>query len=200
MWMNRFLAVFTVALLGACGGDSGALGDSPTVSGQVTLPGRNASGWTMQARVGNAMATAPIDAAGRFSIQLPGGDALTGALGSSSFSIGCNMNQVSVSPSTVRSVTASFAIIANNQPFQQPTPVTIGAKSGAFDTLSVAYVFFDHDASASGTVNCLGGDFPSTVDVNVRKGWNVLLSLEVAFGHLETSGPLPSAAQWKAGM
>jgi hypothetical protein len=210
MRMNRHAPLFTIALLlGGCGESGGALGDSPVVSGQIaswTL----GTGWTMQVDISGASTSAPvtgpIDGAGSFSVTLPGSATLGSSLGAANeFPNPCpssvGSGQVDASPSTVRGAAATFTALKDTGCGDvSAAPVTLGVTTPDNSySLGVSYVYFDEDATASGTLPC--GGITSTVDVSVSKGWNTLLILDAPHqGWYETSLPPPAAATWTAAL
>lgn len=210
---SQVLSCLVLLALGACGGGGGALGDSPTLTGQIQN-WTQGTGYTLQANVGgNVAAMAPVDQSGKFSITLPGAAVVTPWLAASNFTPanGCT-GQVNVSPTTLKSATPSFIAVKGTD-----TPINVGLGGGSInlggpvDVTNVLFTYVDQDASATGEIKCTGsGGGPSsdtTYSVSVARGWNTVVTHETGMavpgGMLSISianGGIPSGVQWQTGL
>ncbi len=206
-------ALFTLAL-SACGSSDSALGDQPTITGQLDGWNRG-TGFTLQASVLKAgapplstvIAGAPIDAAGNFSITLPGSATLTPLLTTqhvdqTQISATCSGN-VQVTPSDFAAAAALFTAVNGT------TTLSVTLGNGASGTTSglqliAGYTYVDRDFSETGTLTCNAGGAmqQSTADVHLKAGWNrevLSLMLDTAAGMITantSTGPLPDGVKW----
>jgi hypothetical protein len=199
--MGAMAATALVALASGCGNGS-ALGDSPTVSGRI-------QGWTqgkatLDVWLGDSSTpavSAPIDAAGNFSVTLPGAAAVAGSLGSAGgFSDpngpggATDCGAALVTPNGVQDTIAGFSWSTSTV----EGVVTLGAgattDAGQY-TLDVLYAYFNGGASVLCNV---GGPSDQTGSYDVSEGWNTLLLVGNAGTSDVSPGPPPSAAQWTA--
>lgn len=197
-----------MALLGGCGVGSGALGDSPTIEGQISNWIQGVGGYSLKATIGSTtLATVPMNNLGGFSITLPGSAAVGPLLTSLVIPVaaGCT-GQVTVSPSTARWATAAFHATMGTS--IQSVDLRSGAIGDDIDLTGVSYVYVDQDTSARGEITCSIGAASSSMSVSsislhLARGWNTTVSHatgSVAMGRVLrvdlSSGPPPAGAQW----
>lgn len=208
------LSAFMTLKLTACGSSDSALGDQPTLTGQLDGWNRG-TGFTLQVSVLRAsspplstvIASAPIDAAGNFSITLPGSATLTPLLTAqhvdqTQMLASCSGN-VQVTPSDFAAAAAFFTAVNGTSALS----VTLGnGVSGNTSGLQIiaGYTYVDRDFSEVGTLACnaSGAMQQSTADVHLKTGWNrevLSLMLDTAAGMITSStstGPLPDGVKW----
>lgn len=218
---SYLLTLATQVILGggltACGGNS-SLGDQPTITGQLEGWNRGA-GFTLQANVIKTasppelalIASAPIDAAGNFSITLPGSATLapflmTRRADPSEIGTDC-MGDLKVEPSEYAGTGAIFSAVSG------ATRLTVSLGNEATtapnaEQTQVTFAYLDRDLSQTGSVTCNAATtsgtrpFKSSANASFKVGWNheivilkndssgALSSLDVA------TGPLPAGLKW----
>lgn len=211
-----------VALLGAgclssgCGSSGGALGENPTVSGQIEA-WSGGSGYTINVvplttpTGQTVLATGTIDASGAFSIEFPRPDAIAPYL---------------ISPVPTKSTVCTSAPTANPADLKvAPVSLTL-KKAGETSQLLVLYsrkpanntmpgdvsasfLYADRDGDVSGQTKCETTTSSVMGDANLqlRKGWNINISKIVEFNstppefHVVSqsyTGALPAEVKWWA--
>jgi hypothetical protein len=206
-------AAALVALLGGCG-DGAALGDSPTLTGQVQSWALGAT--TIGVSLDNAhettnqvVASGTLDATGQFSVTLPGAAAVESSLAATDFSMGnggCDPSySVTLSPATLRSATAQFNVSSTTHTsagtFTTEGDLTLGATAPSANGpygLTILYAYFSADGTASGKLLCGAGT--TTVNIDVSEGWNTLRVVTLGNDTDVSSGPPPSAAVWTSSL
>jgi hypothetical protein len=211
-------------LLSACGGGSGSLGDSPTLSGAIqgwTL----GSGYSLQAELTTGaltqqqrvIATGTIDPQGVFSITLPGAAVMnqyaqyqsTVVTGNS----GCNgtiSGAVSVSPDPLQAIKIAFYAAqgtTHKRITQLGYSIMATQQASTQSSTQVTYYFSPGTGTASGQVTCTSatGTVRAALSVGMSPGWNSIVT--EAFAEKQNtgmtngstslySGPAPSQAQW----
>lgn len=196
--------------LTACGSSDSALGDQPTITGQLDGWNRG-TGFTLQASVlktiippvTTVIASAPIDAAGNFSITLPGSAILNPLLTTqhsdpSQLPAPCTGN-IQVTPSDFAGTTALFTAVSGTTTLS----VSLGSV-GNGPQITAAYAYVDRDVSETGTLTCNYSSVmqQSVADVHFKAGWNLELlqqNLNTAAGMATSStstGPLTDGVKW----
>lgn len=213
-------ALLTLTLaLSACGAGDGSLGDQPTLSGQLDGWNRG-TGFTLQVSAVKPtppftltlLASAPIDAAGNFSITLPGSATLTPLLTAqhvdpSQMPAKCTTN-IQISPLDFSGAGAAFTAVSG------ATTLSVSLGNGGTGAagspqVSVSFTYIDRDVSETGSLTCSAGtaggaNQQTMADVHFRTGWNrEILSLVFDAGAgtstaNATTGPVPDGVKWTA--
>jgi hypothetical protein len=187
----------------ACGSPSGFLGAEPTLSGQIEGWNRGPD-FVLQASIVSAPATtaaltsAPIDAAGNFSITLPGVAALSPYLSPQHVDAsqpipGCTGTNIQISPQDFSS--AVLVLKAVNATTK--LSVTHGKKMP--ESVNVVYVYTDQPLTETGSLTCMFSATPiqETFDIHFGAGWNRQIST-VGSSITVNTGPLPDGVVWMA--
>lgn len=211
-------------LLASCGGSSGSLGDSPTISGAVqgwTL----GAGYSLQAELVNGpltqqqrvLATGTIDPQGAFSITLPGTAVMNQYVQSQSIVVtansGCNgmlVGGVTVSPDPLQAIKVYFYAVqgtTRKRISQIGFNYMATAQSSTQSSTQVGYYYSLATSTASGQVSCTTstGTVRAAVSIGMVPGWNALVT--EAFAEKQNtgttngstsmySGTAPGQAQW----
>lgn len=185
---------------GGGGGDSSALGGQPTVAGQI-------SGWTRGAQtlqVGidkqfATLASAPIDAAGNFSVVLPSVGVVLPFGKKEDFSsgsvAGCQ-GTVSATPPIYTAAYLKLTVAIGNQTLY----VAQSATKDLAETLT-RYVYVDRQVDQTGSSTCpTSGTW--NYDLHYKQGWNrVLDTADPNLGPFTlniATGAAPAGAVWVA--
>lgn len=206
-WHRSALFLTTAGLL-ACGKLDSELGEQPTLTGQIV--GWNLTGYTLQATIpytnttSPALASAPIDATGHFSITLPNRDTIIPYLNGPPDQQNCT---VTVDAEPLDYLWGRLQLTAvNGDPnssrgiVQGIDPLVIGPMS-----LQVSYVYFDRDRNYKGFTDCMypGGPFPKVKysgDLQDKAGWNTHIGTAMLSGTVliqdEHTGAIPATAKW----
>lgn len=211
--LKRSALLGATLAISACGSNS-SLGDQPTITGQIDGWNRG-TGFTLQARVGDAMkpadsaglsgplTTAPIDAMGNFSITLPGAAALAPYLvlqhtDPSQPLPGCTADNLQVNPQDIMTRALwLYAVSGTTQLF---------VKQNIQNTI-VAYIYVDRDFNETGSAACpitvngsVKGQVQENFNLHFGTGWNSeaveLSSLTGPYTY--TSNMIPAGAKWTA--
>jgi hypothetical protein len=218
MRAHRFaplLSAVATLTLAACGTSDSALGDQPTLTGQIEGWDRGA-GFTLRASVlktvsplmTTVIASAPIDAAGNFSITLPG-SAVVGPLLTTQHSDpsqlppGCT-GDLQVNPQDFAGTSALFDAVSGTTTLSVSLSNLGTAPAGGVQ-ISAGFAYADREVSETGTLTCSFSGFTqqSTADAHLKAGWNreVLQLTMNAAAKMATSsvstGPLPDGVKWR---
>ena len=192
--MNRqlYLSVVTVFVMFYGGSqskveapDSSALGDSPTITGNISnLSEANLEGTTLTVKAElnpapgtGVIAEGNVAANGDFSIKLPGMATFEGDLQESVFENTCPYGTLTVTPETSKTVDLQLFLYSNDQRIAQLYYV---GETVDGELIEASYTFSDRDVLNKGT--CAWENF----DVDMKKGWNTLIIGRFPDG--ETSG------------
>lgn len=135
----------------ACGSD-GALGDQPVLTGQINAWSRG-EGYIFQASLSSAspvaLASAPIDATGNFSITLPGATALAPNLTQGHFdphqpTPSCTGKSLQINPQDFATTGLVLQAVSGS------IKLTLNQGSTSAPTTRVSYVYVDHDVTETG--------------------------------------------------
>ena len=186
----------------ACGSPAGYLGAEPTLSGQIqgwsrgsdfVLQGNVLAGTTLM-----AVATAPIDAMGNFSITLPGAATLTPYLtpqhvDTSQPIPGCSGSNVQISPQDFSTLALQLKAVSGTTKLS----VTHGSKTP--NVVNVGYIYSDVALTETGSVSCMFSTttIQETIDIHFGVGWNREWS-STGTTITVSSGPLPDGVVWTA--
>lgn len=176
--------LFVAVSFTACGGSANSLGEQPTLTGQIT-DWNLGGGYVVKLSVAQRNSSnrtslppdAPIDAAGNFSLTLPG-EAVLKQVGTpqpiKAYS-GCSGILVA-EPKEALLIYASMTDTGMHQyashQLHQEVAGTVAYSSG----VSAAYAYADRDLSITGTEQCQflnGRPYTTTYKVQYRKGWNL---------------------------
>ena len=185
---------------GPGGGDSSALGVQPTLAGQI-------SGWTRGAqtlRLGidkqfATLMSAPIDAAGNFSVVLPSNGLLIPYYKKEDFSsgsaAGCQ-GSVSATPPIYNAAYLTLTVVIGSQTLY----VAQSATKDLAETLT-RYVYVDKQVDQTGSSTCPGSG-TWNYDLHYKQGWNrVLDTADPNLGPVTlniATGATPAGAVWVA--
>lgn len=216
------LTLATLVILGgglaACGG-SISLGGQPTITGQLEGWNRGA-GFTLQANVLKTftppevalIASAPIDAAGNFSITLPGAATVTPFLMTtradpSQIGTDC-MGDLKVEPVEYAGTGAMFSAVSG------ATRLSVSLSNGVApgpnaEQVLVGFAYFDRDLTETGSLTCTttgtGGatrQVQSSGNASFKVGWNheIVALKNDASGQVSSlavsTGLLPAGLKW----
>ena len=177
----------------ACGRHTGSLGEPPVLSGQIDGWNKG-TGFTLEAYVTgkgsspSELASAAIDASGKFSITLPNAAAVAPYLYAQH--IDSNQADGSCKWTNHQSSSADFAnalvdlrAVSGSTTFSVAQTVT-SPVSGV-----VVYVYMDHDLTESGQQTCMFGTATTQygVDLSFASGWNHVTVLEMSSSSHETN-------------
>lgn len=193
--------------MGGCG--DGALGDRPTLSGQIDGWDRGVS-YTIQGRFpGNnrVVASGPIDFYGKFSLPLP-----EGAASASSFQMqhvgleppmGCS-GSLTAMPQDFSIAQISLSAVSSN--LTNPTAQILQG-SGLSSSVStvVNYLYVDRSVDITGEIDCPGrqnGTEKEIWDLHYKSGWNRSIISTITTQSPTTlkaySGGVPDGVKWIA--
>jgi hypothetical protein len=218
--MKRLIAVLFLLGVSACGASSPALGDSPTVGGQLGFSQLGTiAGTTVIAQVLGpdqkwvTLSTGTIDASGTLSIMLPNSKAVTPYLPATSGDStlqGCSSVPV-LEPQQTKELSISLSI----QMGAQFIPIYLSNHFpqlyGPVDPVGIinaTYLYVDRDATVTGQLKCDDGTASSIADFNLTfsKGWNLQIEETTDYsstasgtrtvGKLYT-GELPAGVKWQ---
>lgn len=217
--------LFPMFLLGACGGGSGFLGETPTLSGRVEAWSLG-TGYTVQAEVTAAvtdpslrvLGTGTIDEVGQFSITLPGAEVMnkygnfqsTLISGASDCNGGTLDGSVTVNPNPLQGVKLTLYAVSGSTKrriSQTSTSLTRMNQMSTQTSLGVAYYYSLIQGSASGSATCTAGSISSRISLGVglNPGWNSVVTdvhteqLAPSSGTVSStlySGSAPVQVQW----
>lgn len=185
-------SAYTLALiLSACGGTSQAP-DSRTSAINGTVQGRAKGAGTVElpALTGSrTLASATLDAGGRFNLPLPSASALSSELQTTGTGIvneaGCNGSFSSSDPQALGVSVTSLRVSKNGAVLADIRPITAQitentSTRGAADISGNIWVYVDRPTQLSGSVRCTGSSqglaitLTRSVHAGLRTGWNVL--------------------------
>ena len=185
--MNRqlYLSIVTVLVI-LCGcsqnpveaPNSSALGDSPTITGNISnLSDANLGGTSLKVKAElssepgtEVIAEGNVAANGDFSIKLPGISTLEGDLRERDPAADCASDTLTVTPEMYRGLGLRLILYSNNQYVEQliyANGPLVGGQNEVF------YTFSDRDISIEGPCDTGVGIY--SYDVDMKKGWNTVI-------------------------
>ena len=186
--MNRqlYLSIVTVLVI-LCGcsqnpietPDSSALGDSPTITGDISnLGDANLGGTSLKVKAEllgsdpgpKVIAEGDVAANGDFSIELPGIATLEGDLRERDPAAQCDSDTLTVTPEMYKGLDLRFRLYSNNQYVEDLIHANgplVGGQS------EVYYTFSDRDIKIQGPCDTGLGIY--NFDVDMKKGWNTVI-------------------------
>jgi hypothetical protein len=200
----KWLMVGTFALITACSGNGGSLGDSHTYSAKIMNWPSPKTG-SVRLNVGDSVtgfkgAAVAVDANGNFSNLVFPGKALVASALSVSNNQNCTTGSVTYTPNTVKigsgviQVLNATSQVAGTISEATRDPAAINSEPAVGD--KVAFRFFaDGNLTISGT--CATGNPASstTYDVNMSAGWNLVIGeVTGVTGKTTTSAKFTSSA------
>lgn len=189
--MNRqlYLSVVTVFVI-LCGcsqnpvetPNSSALGDSPTITGNISnLSDAGVGGTSLKVKAEiysepgpKVIAEGDVAANGNFSIKLPGIATLEDDLFVIDPTFDCVSDTLTVTPETFRGIgllgLRSFILYSNNQRVEE---VFYASETVDGGQNAVHYIFSDRDIKIQGPCDTGMGIY--SFDVDMKKGWNTII-------------------------